>query len=129
MWEQELQKERGWVRSWRGRKREAESGLRLVGGYHLSCLGKWTETGALDRNNKETSTNLHGPAILTMSQRTGRDLDPVTLLLPCDGLCQPLAQLDRAMNLWALQSGEHGASVKKPQSLQSSLSPLGFLSP
>lgn len=31
-------REDGWVRSWRGRKREAESGLRSVGGYHLPCL-------------------------------------------------------------------------------------------
>lgn len=81
-------------------EREAESGLRLVGGP--TSRTSPPTAGALDRNNKEPSTNLRAPAVLP-DESLGA-LDPATPPLPSDGLCHPLAHLDCPVGLPAPQS-------------------------
>lgn len=61
------------------RKEERGREWAQVGGRTPPPLPAPPTTGALDRNNKETSTNLHGPTVLTVSWGT---LDPVTLHYP-----------------------------------------------
>lgn len=50
------------------RKEESGREWAQVGGRVPTPLPAPPTAGALDRNNKETSTNLHGPAILTVSR-------------------------------------------------------------
>lgn len=73
------------------RKEERGREWAQVGGRMPPPLPAPPTAGALDRNNKEISTNLHGPTVLTVSWGT---LDPVMTPLPWDRPCHPLAQLD-----------------------------------
>lgn len=52
------------------RKEERGREWAQVGGRMPPPLPAPPTTGALDRNNKETSTNLHGPTVLTVSWGT-----------------------------------------------------------
>lgn len=82
-------------------EREAESGLRLVGGSHLPhqplpLQGPWTET-------IKSQAQTYALLLSCLMSLLGA-LDPATPPLPSDGLCHPLAHLDCPVGLPAPQS-------------------------